>query len=215
MAAPWWPQDCPPPAPPANPLRELQTATSPTFHPFLWGQALSHTTAGPEAVWSLGLFPVCVAGEGGWSLKVTVGEAQFGAEGAGEKYKGARVSWGYPSVLGLGARRLRRPHRHPSSRSSGLGRPGSTVGQGQGEESLEGWGGGGDKAGAGTELGWRGHGGRAWPAVRQAAPERTGLQELGWGQRPSMHTGSEEGTGGTEAGRESRSLHGGTAEGMQ
>ena len=65
------------------------------------------------------------------------------------------------------------------------------------------------------EFGWRGHGGRAWSAVRQAAPERTGLQEPGWGQRPSMHTGSEEGTGGTEAGRESHSLHGGTAEGMQ
>lgn len=60
-------------------------------------------------------------------------------------------------MLGLGARRLRRPHRYPLSRSSGLRRPGSTAGRGQRKWSLEGRGGarrcgGGDQAGRGRSL---------------------------------------------------------------
>lgn len=55
-------------------------------------------------------------------------------------------------MLGLGARRLRRPHRHPLIRNSGLGRPGSTAGWGLGERSLEGRDGGGHKAGRGRSL---------------------------------------------------------------
>lgn len=60
-------------------------------------------------------------------------------------------------MLGLGARRLRRPHRYPLSRSSGLRRPGSTAGRGQRKWSLERRGGarrggGGDQAGRGRSL---------------------------------------------------------------